>query len=360
MSPGILQRFYRFCTHTFNTLSKVDIYLYYQFHGESQLLSDAALSIAIGCEIKWLYNSARRLALPVRRSSADAIWWRLVHHLAIDLGIPLVNAARSADTLIVTGVAPGRVRLRATRDGSVSVSIDLDRFHDGAALAIAAAIYLAVPKARGRPRKHSGNEAVAALSQSEMEEIVRLRALGTSKRLERAVTLGSGMDLPESPAAVVVRELLSAGIPFVVAGTTAAAFHCAPWPAEHLDLCVDASGRNAAAVARTLNRLGAIPRGTGVRDGFCVDAAIVGATPILALRIKDVSLNLFAALSGIGEYPQVEQLSIQVPMDWGQIRVLTIPGLLKSGTPGPVSEGAAKQARWIQFAASQDSPSGTR
>jgi hypothetical protein len=321
------------------------------------LFSDAALSIAIGCEIKWLYNSARRLAKPVSRTTVDAVWWRLVHHLAVGVGVPLADAARSADTLLAPGLTPSRIRLRATRDDSVAVGVDLARFHDGAALALAAAMFLAVPKARGRPRRRPEQPAGTTLSQSEMEVIFRLRAHTVADRLEFAVAHGPGS---VSHAAIVLRELLAADVPFVVAGTTAAAFHCAPWPADALDVCIDASMRSTAAAVRVLNALGAVPRGVGTREGFRIDAAVLGAVPMLALRLQDVALNLLTSIEGIGEYPQVEQVSVQVPLDGRLIRVLTLPGLLKSGAPGPLSGGAPKWTRWMRFAASADPSEGTR
>lgn len=322
------------------------------------MLSDAALSIAIGCEIKWLYNSARRLARPVDRSTTAATWWRLVHHLAVGLGVPLTHAARSADTLLVTGMAPGRIRLRATRDDSVAVSIDLARFHDGAALALAAALYLAVPKIRGRPRKRPDLGSVV-FSQSEMEVMVRLRALSETERIEYAVESGAVPSHSVQPGAEFLRELLVGGVPFVIVGASAAVFHCSPWPAKSLDLCLDTSMLHAGTVARALNDLGAVPRGIAVPDGFRIDAAILGAVPLLALRVKDMSVNLFPSLGGIGEYAQVEQVSVQVPLGGGRVRVLTVPGLLKSDVPGRIGRSASDRARWLQFAASPDSGAGT-
>jgi hypothetical protein len=324
------------------------------------LLSDAALSIAIGCEIKWLYNSAHRLARAVHRSTVDATWWRLVHHFAVGLGMPLADAARSADALLVPGMAPGRVRLRATQDDSVAVSIDLARFHDGAVLALAAAICLARPKTRGRPRKHPESVSAVGFSQSEMETIVRLRMFSPQERLMQSIASGSGNASLASPGASVLRALFAVGVPLVIVGQTAAMFHCAPWPSDSLDLCIDASSRHAGSVARTLNVLEATPRGIAARDGFRIDPSIIAAVPVLALRAGGASVNLFPSVEGIGEYAQVEQLSAGVPFDESQIRVLGMPGLLRSASPAPVANDASSRARWLRFAASQDSASGTR
>jgi len=63
------------------------------------LLSDAALSIVVGDDVKWLYNSARRLRKPILRTSDAATWWRMVHHLSVGLGAPLNDAGRAADAL---------------------------------------------------------------------------------------------------------------------------------------------------------------------------------------------------------------------------------------------------------------------
>ena len=261
------------------------------------MLSDAALALALGGEIKWLYNSARRLGRPVRRSADDAIWWRLVHHLAVGLGVALADAARSADTLLNTGLTPGRVRLRATRDESVSIGIDLARFHDGAALALAGALHLAVPRARGRPRTRPDAGSAFAFSAVEMETVVRRRAMSEPDRLNFAL----GVLLPDAETEhaghTVVRALSTAEVPFALIGTSAAVFHCAPWVPESLDLCLDTSVRRGAVLAGVLNDLGARPRGVASREGFRFDAALLRASSMLALRVGSLPLNLSPSIS---------------------------------------------------------------
>src|SRR5262245_6153990 len=104
------------------------------------MFSDTALEIAVGANIKWLYNASRRLRRPLNRSREDAAWWRLTHHLAGRVGISLFDAARASDLLLSGQLDLPRVRLRATPDDTASISVDLARFNDGAALASAAAL----------------------------------------------------------------------------------------------------------------------------------------------------------------------------------------------------------------------------
>ena len=59
------------------------------------MISDAVFSAAVGCQIKWVYNAAHRLTRPGERTAASVAWWRLVHHLAGELGLPLADAERT-------------------------------------------------------------------------------------------------------------------------------------------------------------------------------------------------------------------------------------------------------------------------
>lgn len=309
------------------------------------MLSDAALGLAVGCDIKWLYNSARRLKKPIRRAVDEAVWWRLVHHLAVRLGVPLAGAAQASNMLLAPGMHPGRIRLRATPDESVSIVVDLGRFHDGAALAVAAAQFLAVPRARGRPKTRETIAAAAQFSADEMATVLRLRALEPTARLSVAL---DGV-VAEDPVGDAVRRVLlslsDANIPFVIVGESAAAYHGAPWAATSLDLCADPSPKHSTAFARVLNSLNAQPRGTASREGFRVDASLLRVVPMLALRIGSLDLNIYHEIGDVGEYQQVAIKTVRVSIEDSAVLVLSLAALLQSKTPGALRVSREHQRR---------------
>ena len=324
------------------------------------MLSDSALGLAVGCDIKWLYNSARRLDKPIRRATDGATWWRLVHHLAVRLGVPLADAAQASDMLLAPDMHPGRIRLRSTPDESVSVVVDLGRFHDGAALALAAAQFLAVPRARGRPKTREAIAASAQFSSAEMATVLRLRALEPAARLSAAID-GMAGEVPVGDGARrVLFSLSDANIPFVIVGEFAAAYYGAPWAATSLDLCADPSPRHSTAFAIVLNSLNAKPRGTATREGFRVDASLLRAVPMLALRIGSLDLNIYHEVGDVGEYQQVALKTVRVGTEDSAVFVLSLEALLQSKTPGALGISGEHQRRRTLLRTIQGMDFGTR
>ena len=324
------------------------------------MLSDAALGLAVGCDIKWLYNSARRLGKPLTRAMDEAIWWRLVHHLAVRLGVPLADAARASDMLLVPGMHPGRIRLRATPDESVSIVVDLGRFHDGASLALAAALFLAIPRTRGRPKTRAGVGTPAQFSPEEMATVLRLRTLEPPARLSEALDGVPGEDPGSAGARRVLQSLSGENIPFVIVGETAAAFHGAPWPAASLDLCADLSQKHGAAFARALDHLNAQPRGTATRDDFQIDAPLLRAAPMLALRVGSLDLNIYQEVGDVGEYQQVAVKSVRVGFDVSAVFVLALDALMRSKASGATGVGRESARRRTLLRTIQGMDSRTR
>lgn len=307
------------------------------------MLTDAALALSIGCEIKWLYNSATRLGRPVRRTMDEAIWWRLVHHLAVGLGAPVADAARAAETLLSSGMQPGRVRLRATSDESVSITVDLARFHDGAALALAAAQFLAIPRPRGRPRtKFDASVAPVQFTPEEMATVLQLRALTPAERLDRALNGLPRTGLAAGNGGRVLDSLVETGVPFVVIGQIAEATCSAPWTPVSLDLCADLTPRYATSVARALNALGAQPRGASTREGFQLDSALVRSVAVLVLRIGPLSVNVHPNVRDVGEYQQVVNRSTEIRFESATVRIATIDALVDAAAAGGSSTARAQ------------------
>jgi hypothetical protein len=290
------------------------------------MLSDAALAVAIDTDAKWLYNASRRLRRPLLRTQEDATWWRLTHHLSGRVGIQLAEAARAADTLLARGSDLGRVRLRATSDDSVAVSVDLGRFHDGAALAIAAAIHLAVPRKRGRPPR---DRAVIPLP-DRAEPVLPGdpgRLMAALDELDRS---GFESESGGTRASGFLAALSQAEVPFIVIGALAGAYHGTERSAPSLDLVADLSPRPARLLSQLLNQLGARPRGAHVREGFALDPGLVRSATCLALRIQGFAVNIARSVPGIGEYPQAREASELVVGDHLSYRVLNRSGLTRA------------------------------
>ena len=290
------------------------------------MLSDLALSIAVGCDIKWLYNSSSRVQRPLRRTFDDAVWWRLAHHLSSGVGVPLADAAKAADTLLTQERGATRVRLRATADDTVAVSIDLGRFRDGAALAIAAAMHLATPRPRGRPRRQRAPSEGGSRSAGYQDT---QPAGDAPLRLETAFASIHSID--HSVASVIAPVQLSAalteaGVPFVFVGQLAGVFHGLILRSESVDLAVDLDTRVARSVSQVLAAVGAVPRGVAIRPEFSFDAALIRAVPCVALRVGGVAINLVKSVRGVGEFAQIREQSEVVALESLAYRVLSRSG----------------------------------
>jgi hypothetical protein len=81
---------------------------------------------------------------------------RMLNH---ELGLPLKLAARAADRVLTNGLAPNRIRISATMDGSMALQLDLDRFLSTANASLAAAFAFAPSRGPGRPKLQSRRKA---------------------------------------------------------------------------------------------------------------------------------------------------------------------------------------------------------
>ena len=113
------------------------------------------MCLAVRTDKAWLFNSARLLKKRVHRTPSGARWWGMVRVLNREIGIPLKRAGQAADAILTSRVATNRIRIAATTDGGVALTVDLTRFHSTANAALAAALAFGQSRARGRPRKRS-------------------------------------------------------------------------------------------------------------------------------------------------------------------------------------------------------------
>ena len=74
---------------------------------------------------------------------------RMLNH---ELGVPLKLAAVAADRVLTEAIAPNRIRISASTDGSMALQLDLPRFLSTSNASLAAAFAFAPARGRGRPR----------------------------------------------------------------------------------------------------------------------------------------------------------------------------------------------------------------
>jgi hypothetical protein len=313
------------------------------------VISDAVFSAAVGCPIKWIYNASHRLTRPVKRTPASVAWWRLVHHLSGELGLPLSDAERAADTLLASGISPGRVRLRSTDDESVAIVVDLPRFLDATALSLAGAIYGTPVRGRGRPRRDRHPATGGKFTAAELALIASRRALTPDQRLDAA-------DVKDTLVA-----LCRSGVPFVVVGAAAAAIHGAPWPVTEVDVVVDAGRRYATPLAECVTELRAHPRCPEWRDGFAIDAQLIRASRVLALETGRLAITIHTTLPHLGDHAAVVRHADPVMISGYPVHVLRLGELGAAGPLQPAGDDDDRTQRWMKVRAfsavvTEDSP----
>lgn len=266
------------------------------------MLSDTVISNSVGCGIKWLYNSARRLGRPILRTESDTIWWRLLYQIGSGFHAPISEAANAADMLQALGGDAERVRVSVSADGALAMSIDLGRFHDGAALALAKALHCAVPGKRGRPPKLRKQPTLAwGASPALTLDVkgVRLRqgilALAGSHNVSTEVFLRLFADLERCGAAPVL------------VGELAALCHGFRDDAATPHFVCDFSETSLHDVVATLNALAARPRGVSSRAGFRLTPASVASVEYLALNVAGLAVDVSGTLPPLGEHSSLLQ-----------------------------------------------------
>jgi hypothetical protein len=83
---------------------------------------------------------------------------RMLNH---ELGLTLALSAKAADRVLTEGLAPNRIRLSASSDGSMALRLDLERFLSTTNASLAAAFAFAPTRGRGRPPRRIQPRAAA-------------------------------------------------------------------------------------------------------------------------------------------------------------------------------------------------------
>lgn len=289
------------------------------------MLTDAQLAWVVGCKPKWIYNASQRIGRPIERTPEDARWWRLTHHLSQLLGIVLARAAAGADTILGMGMDAGRVRVGNTPDEAVSVSVDIGRFHDGASLALAAALEVVQPRRRGRPRKGGSRRSAGGSSPEASARPIDARR----DEARDAVLVEQGFrELPRPDAAPEAHEIVTAlaslGLDPVVGGFLASRLADSRAAAGPLVLHIRSPGRADARLATLLNVLGARPRGVWSREAFSLDSCLVRSVPALVLDLRGVPVLLARSRAGGVDHDARLRTALRVPGGPSPVLVSTI------------------------------------
>jgi hypothetical protein len=117
-------------------------------------------------------------------------------------------------------------------------------------------------------------------------------------------------------------------IKFVVVGGVAASAHGSRRVTDDLDICYGTGEANVAALARTLSKWAAHPRGIDRGLPFFMDARQFRTTPIMTLTTREGFIAVLDVVKGVGEYPKCRKRSAAVEAFGIKFRVLDLPALI--------------------------------
>ncbi len=120
----------------------------------------AQFALAAGADPVWIANTRRLLKLGRARSLVMARRLALVRVLHAELGLGLVEANAAAERAL----HGGETVICTSRDGSISLSLDLNRFESTFLASLSAARTLGAPRQRGRPPKKRADPLEAAIA----------------------------------------------------------------------------------------------------------------------------------------------------------------------------------------------------
>jgi hypothetical protein len=153
--------------------------------------------------------------------------------LNAEVGIPLSAAAKAADVALGGAHSVHRVRLSASIDQTIALTVDLERFHSTSNAALAAALVFAPPKRRGRPRR---SFASAKPRLNHLSEVWTIRVDDASASLERLAShLREWNAYPRG---------IEAGLPFIMDAATLRALPRLALTSDkgHIDVIIEPLG----------------------------------------------------------------------------------------------------------------------
>lgn len=280
------------------------------------LLSDGVLSLAIGCDVKWLYNASHRLKRPLLRTPEGARWWRLVHQIVSGLHAPVIDAVNAADLFLALDPDTARARVPVSADNAVGIDLAVGLFHDGAALALARGLHFAAARRRGRPRKRNIDMETDAATLMPEQDLARERLRRALQSLRDAQASGDVVDR------VLTALTACSAIPFISGDLAASICQEKPATVTMLDLLCDCRAITLREVAEALNRLNARPRGASTRRLFRIEPAHLRDTGHLALTVDGIAINVAVTPPAIVDASTLMQRAVHVVLAGKPYRLL--------------------------------------
>lgn len=127
-----------------------------------------------------------------------------------------------------------------------------------------------------------------------------------------------------------LRDLVQAGVQFVVVGGVAAGLHGSARVTFDLDICYDPAADNRERLAAVLKRWKASLRGVEPGLPFELDARALAVSHVLTLTSALGDVDIMDSLEGIGAFPRVLANSVEMDVGDGlRCRVLSLRALVK-------------------------------
>lgn len=127
-----------------------------------------------------------------------------------------------------------------------------------------------------------------------------------------------------------VQRLCDSGVAFVVVGGWAAIFHGSSHVTNDLDVCYARDRANLEKLAAALAPYRPRPRGFPPELPFLWDTATLANGTIFTLTTDLGTIDLLAEVPGVGGFPEVLAVSVEVDAFHRRLRTLDLPSLIRA------------------------------
>lgn len=127
-----------------------------------------------------------------------------------------------------------------------------------------------------------------------------------------------------------VQRLCDSGVAFVVVGGWSAIFHGSSHVTNDLDVCYARDRANLDKLAAALAPYRPRPRGFPAELPFLWDAATLANGTIFTLTTDLGTIDLLAEVPGVGSFPEVLAVSVEVDAFDRRLRTLDLPSLIRA------------------------------
>lgn len=298
-------------------------------------LTPQGFARAVDADLKWVANSARLLGHRLDRTEIEARRFAVIRILSRDFGVPLDAADRAAAAVMAAPAAARTVTVRPLPDAPASLVIDAARLWSGFIVRLSAARTLDLPRRRGRPfgdKRRSARDAARHFG-IDMGTIQFALSHEPGERLRRrAERFGP-----------LLRELVDAGIPFVVVGAVAMAAHGVAVSADALEICAEPTD----ALAALLAACDAYPRAIPTGAPFFMDGRTLRGARELALDTRQGPLHISDHLAGVGNHDAVARDADRIGAFGADVLVLRPDGLAAAARASSHPDAARRIAELV-------------